>query len=69
MAGGSWHEVAVPDRGFCMSEEQGRFTIHLEQQEGEQINVRFDREQAGNLLNRPNRRSNRRRVDRDRAAA
>jgi len=33
-----------------MSEEQGRFTIHLEQQEGYQINVRFDWKRAADLL-------------------
>lgn len=30
--------------------EQGRFTIHLEQQEGFQINVRFDWKRAADLL-------------------
>ena len=30
--------------------EQGRFTIHLEQQEGYQINVRFDWKRAADLL-------------------
>jgi organic hydroperoxide reductase OsmC/OhrA len=30
--------------------EQGRFTIHLEQQEGYQINVRFDWTRAADLL-------------------
>ena len=30
--------------------EEGRFTIHLEQQEGYQINVRFDWKQAADLL-------------------
>jgi organic hydroperoxide reductase OsmC/OhrA len=33
-----------------MSEEQARFTIHLEQQEGYQINVRFDWKRAADLL-------------------
>jgi organic hydroperoxide reductase OsmC/OhrA len=31
-------------------EEEGRFTIHLEQQEGYQINVRFDWKRAADLL-------------------
>lgn len=30
--------------------EQGRFTIHLEQQEGYQVNVRFDWKRAADLL-------------------
>jgi organic hydroperoxide reductase OsmC/OhrA len=33
-----------------MSEEEGRFTIHLEQIEDYQINVRFDWKQAADLL-------------------
>jgi organic hydroperoxide reductase OsmC/OhrA len=33
-----------------MSEEQGRFTIHLEQREGYEINVRFDWKRAAELL-------------------